>query len=83
MHSGLANKLPLNLMHLHYAQCLPHLQKPHPSQSLGEYISELVFSPDMIYLHLALLNALTNKMELSINVFASIMMHWILTQGNG
>ena len=74
---------PLNLLQLDDAQSLPQFQEPDTPQCLGEDIGELIHSPDMINLHLAVLNALMNEVVLRVNVFASIMMHWILTQGNG
>jgi hypothetical protein len=66
-------------MHLDDAQSLPKLQESHPSQGLSEHISQLLLGPDMIDLHLALLNALMNKVIFSVYMLTHVMMHRVFT----
>jgi len=64
-------------MHIDATQCTPELHELHSSQRLGEDVSDLISYPNMLNLHLALLDALTKKMTLSINILASVMIYRI------
>ena len=63
---------PLNL-HLDDTQLLPHLNETSSSQCLGQNVSQLAVSSDMIDVNFAFFNALANVVKLDVNVLATIM----------
>ena len=69
-------------MHLHNAESTPEFDELHLPQRLGEDVGELSSSPNMIYFHPSILNALVDKMILSINVLTAVMVHWIPAECN-
>jgi hypothetical protein len=53
---------------------------PNPAESFCEDISQLVVSANVIDIDHSILNALSNVVIASINVFTPIVVHWVLAQ---
>jgi len=73
---------PLILSNVDDSNPPTQLDEPHPWQWLGQDISQLSFSAHMIYNHFTIADTLSNIMIPCINVFASLMIDWILAQLN-
>jgi hypothetical protein len=62
-------------MYLHDAELLPHLDELDTAQRLGENVGKMAVGTDVIDLHLAIFNTLTNEVVLHVNVLGPFMVH--------
>ena len=59
---------------------MSHLHEFDPAQRLGEDVYTLTIGANMRNIDLAFFDALTDVVELRVNVFAPIVMHRVLAQ---
>ena len=70
----------VHLTHLDHPQQLPQLHELGTPKGLSENISRLLICSNMVNIHLALLDTLSDKMKTSVDVFAPVMKHRILAE---
>jgi hypothetical protein len=69
-------------LNLHDTELQSHFQEFDAAQCLGKNIGELAVGSNVLNVHLAFPNLLTNEVKASIDVLTSLVMDWVLAQLN-